>query len=76
MIITGEADIAKVPLLNDRREIRNYMRFLRLWPHHGFDMLARPRWQRYLALSPSEASAMQTRGYPRTSKGNSDGNNV
>lgn len=62
MIISGEADVKRVRHLKDRREIRNYMRFLRLWPIHGFDMLHRPRWQKYLGLSPSEATKMATRG--------------
>jgi hypothetical protein len=43
---------------NDRRELRNFRRFLRLWPHHGFDMLHRPRWQKYLGLTAQEAAAM------------------
>ena len=50
--------MGRVPMpqtLNDRRELRNFQRFLRLWPHHGFDMLYRPRWQKYLGLTPEEA---------------------
>lgn len=43
MIITCEADIAKVPSPQDRRELRNFQRWLRLWPHHGFDMIQRRR---------------------------------
>lgn len=61
MIITSEADIAKIADLNDRREVRNFQRFLRLWPIHGFDMLDRPRWQKYLVISPSEAKALQAK---------------
>lgn len=61
MIIRSEADIAKVANFNDRREIRNFIRYLRLWPHHGFDMLHRPRWQKYLGLTPAEAAAMTTK---------------
>lgn len=57
MIITGEADIAKVPSPQDRRELRNFQRWLRLWPHHGFDMIQRQRWQKYLGLSPEEVEA-------------------
>jgi hypothetical protein len=56
-----EADIARVPSMQDRRELRNFQRFLRLWPHHGFDMLARPRWQKYLAITPDEAAMLQKR---------------
>lgn len=59
MIISGESDIAKLASRKDRREIRNYMRFLRLWPVHGFDMLERPRWQKYLGVSPQEATSLQ-----------------
>lgn len=59
MIVTTEADIAKVACLNDRRELRNFMRFLRLWPVHGFDMLERPRWQKYLGISSLEARSLQ-----------------
>jgi hypothetical protein len=54
-----EADIARVPSAQDRRELRNFQRFLKLWPHHGFDMLARPRWQKYLAISETEAAMFQ-----------------
>lgn len=49
---------------NDRRELRNFQRFLRLWPIHGFDMLARPRWQKYLGVDEREAAALQ-RNPPR-----------
>lgn len=60
MIITNEADIAKVGNRNDRRELRNFARFLRLWPHHSFDMINRPRWQKYLGLSSEEVEAINT----------------
>lgn len=43
---------------NDRREIRNFRRFIALWPTHGFEMVQRPRWQKYLALTPEEAAGM------------------
>lgn len=59
MIINSEADIAKIADQNDRRELRNFQRFLRLWPTHGFDMLQRPRWQRYLGVTPAEAATLQ-----------------
>lgn len=58
MIITSEADIARVADKGDRREMRNFMRFLRLWPAHSFEMVQRPRWQKYLGLSTEEAVAM------------------
>lgn len=58
MIITSEADIAKVPSLQDRREMRNFMRFLRVWPKHKPDMLRRSRWQKYLVLTQQEAETM------------------
>jgi len=61
MIIQSEADIARLASANDRREVRNFQRFLRLWPVHGFDMLERPRWQKYLAISPAEAAILQKR---------------
>lgn len=57
MIITCEADIKKVASVADRREIRNFQRFLRLWPTHGFDMWNRPRWQAYLGLTEGEVEA-------------------
>jgi hypothetical protein len=60
-VFTSEADIARVPSLQDRRELRNFNRFLRLWPAHGFDMIQRPRWQKYLGLSEQEAAAMVPR---------------
>jgi hypothetical protein len=41
---------------DDRRELRNFQRFLRLWPTHGFDMWNRPRWQKYLGLSNAEVA--------------------
>lgn len=56
-VFTSEADIAKVDSLVDRRELRNYMRFLKLWPVHKFTMLQRPRWQKYLAITSDEAKA-------------------
>lgn len=56
-VITGEADIAKLPSAQDRRELRNFGRFLKLWPHHSFDMIQRPRWQRYLGLDATEVEA-------------------
>lgn len=59
MIVGSEADIQKVSDMGDRRELRNFMRFLRLWPVHGFDMLERPRWQKYLGISQSEATVLQ-----------------
>ena len=59
MIVSSEADIQKVVDLSDRRELRNFLRFLRLWPHHGFDMLERPRWQKYLGINASEAAMLQ-----------------
>ena len=58
-VFRSEADIARVPSIQDRREIRNFERFLRLWPHHGFDMLARPRWQKYLGINAQEAHMLQ-----------------
>ena len=58
-VFASEADIARVPSMQDRRELRNFQRFLRLWPHHGFDMLARPRWQKYLAITVDEAAVLQ-----------------
>lgn len=71
MIIMSEADIAKVPSLQDRRELRNFQRWLRLWPHHSFDMIQRPRWQKYLGLSTEEvtawnAAAAKRAGFPTT----------
>lgn len=41
--------------LDDRRELRNWHRFLRLWPKHKLRMLQRERWKRYLVLSEREA---------------------
>ena len=58
MIINGEADIAKIANANDRRELRNFARFLKLWPLHGFDMIQRQRWQKYLGFTPEEVTAI------------------
>jgi hypothetical protein len=62
VIIVSEADIAKVPSLQDRRELRNFMRFLKLWPTHGYEMVEREVWKKYLGLSSEEVVAMQ-KGY-------------
>jgi len=56
MIISSDADIAKVPSPQDRRELRNFQRWLRLWPHYGFEMIQRPRWQKYLGITPDEVA--------------------
>lgn len=45
----------------DRRELRNFQRFLRLWPEYGLDLIQRPRWQKYLGLSPEEVAAINDR---------------
>lgn len=58
MIINGEADIAKIANANDRRELRNFARFMRLWPIHGFDMIQRPRWKKYLGFTDEEVEAI------------------
>jgi hypothetical protein len=42
---------------NDRRELRNFRRFLRLWPTRGFDMLQSDRWREYLHMTEDEARA-------------------
>lgn len=46
--------------LADRRELRNFSRFLKLkdagWL---FDMLERPRWLRYMGLTPEEAKTVR-----------------
>lgn len=39
----------------DRRELRNYDRYLRLWPRFKQRMLLRPRWQKYLGITPRQA---------------------
>lgn len=72
MIVGGEACIKKVADLSDRRELRNFMRFLRLWPHHSFDMIQRPRWQRYLGLSATEVEAMNSAALRRALPTNGD----
>ena len=41
--------------MQDRREVRNFQRFLRLLPRYELRMLQRPRWQRYLGLAGDEA---------------------
>jgi hypothetical protein len=73
MIITSEADIAKVPSPQDRRELRNFQRWLRLWPHHSFDMIQRPRWQKYLGLDAEEVSAFTAAALKGAGLGKSDG---
>lgn len=69
MIITSEADIAKVPSPQDRRELRNFQRWLRVWPHHGFDMIQRHRWQKYLGLSTEEVDAFNAACLKSSSQG-------
>lgn len=39
----------------DRRELRNFRRFLRLWPRFHQRMLVRPVWLRYLNINECEA---------------------
>jgi hypothetical protein len=39
----------------DRRELRNFERFLRFRRTHLATMMTRPRWQKYLNLTPQEA---------------------
>jgi hypothetical protein len=58
LIIKTEADVKRVSLACDRREIRNFMRFCRLWPIHGYDMLQRPRWRCYMNVTEEEARKM------------------
>lgn len=72
-IITGEADIAKVPSPQDRRELRNFGRFLRMWPHHSFDMIQKPRWQKYLGLDAEEVAAFNAAALKRCSLGKGAG---
>lgn len=72
MIITGEQDIAKVPSPADRRELRNFQRWLRLWPHHGFDMIQRPRWQKYLGLTSEEVEAFNAAALKRSQLGKTE----
>lgn len=43
---------------NDMKELRNFRRFLRLWPAYGYDMIQRPRWQKYLGLTSEEAATL------------------
>lgn len=50
-------DISSLPM-RDRRELRNFQRFLALWPHHKLRMLASPRFQKYLGISPEMAHRM------------------
>lgn len=57
MIATHDL-INRLPSPTDRRELRNFARFLRLWPKHQPDMLRRSRWQKYVALTPVEGEAM------------------
>jgi hypothetical protein len=57
-MIVSKENLHLVENPTDRREIRNYMRFLRLWPKHKLTMLQRISWQRYLNLTPQEALAL------------------
>ena len=43
---------------SDRRELRNFRRFLALKDRYLPKMLTRPRWQRYLGLTPEEAQTL------------------
>jgi hypothetical protein len=40
---------------HDKREVKNFQRFLAFWPKYKLRMLTRPIWQRYLHLSNVEA---------------------
>jgi hypothetical protein len=72
MIIASEADIAKIPSAADRRELRNFRRFLRLWPHFSFDMVQRPRWQSYLGFNAEEVLAINAAALKRAGLGKSE----
>lgn len=48
-------------LKEDRREVRNFIRFLKLWPKHKGRMVERPMWQRYLGLGPLEVRLMKAK---------------
>lgn len=50
MICCGDTITAE-----DRREIRNFQRFLALKARHYQRMLLRPRWQKYLNITLEEA---------------------
>lgn len=67
-VIRSEADIARLPSFNDRREVRNFSRFLKLWQHRSFDMIQRPRWQKYLGLSPEEVEAFNAAALKRAQR--------
>jgi len=54
LIVTAE-NLSAIALKNDRCEVRNYLRFLRLYPRYRLRMLASPRWQKYLNITPAEA---------------------
>jgi len=34
----------------DKREVRNFQRFLKLWPKYKEEMFKRPFWKKYLGL--------------------------
>lgn len=40
---------------NDAREVRNFKRFIKLWPKFKEEMLKRPKWRKYLGLTDSYA---------------------
>jgi hypothetical protein len=58
-MIVSKDNLHLIENAGDRREVRNFQRFLALWPHHRQKMLTRPRWQRYLNVTPEEAQRMR-----------------
>ena len=43
---------------HDRRIVKNYRRFLRLWPRYKRKMLLSGSWQKYLNIKPQEGWIM------------------
>lgn len=54
----------------DRRELRNFQRYLKLLPKYKLRMLQRPRWQKYLGLTDREAWLVAKAGGPVSEKRN------
>ena len=69
MIVGIDADLSMLTLA-ERREIRNFQRYLRLLPRHRLRMLQRPRWQRYLGVTQQEAWLVSKSHSKRLEKGN------
>jgi hypothetical protein len=55
-MIVDEKQVLGIKDAKTRREMRNYMRFVALWPKHKARMVYRPRWYPYFGPSHEAAA--------------------